>query len=132
MNTNNHWEHNPNNIEENNIILLLYDYNIPTDAHVTNNKPDIVIHNKQENSCIIIEVGVPSDGGVSAYESEKEQKYERLKYELRRIWNIDRIEIVPVIVGATGIIKKSLTIHLEKLPIQVSTLELSMAVIKKV
>ena len=106
LNTNNHWEHNPNSIEENNRVLILYDYNILTDAHVTNNKSDIVIHNKQENSCMIVEVGVPWDGGVSACEREKELKYQRLKYELRRIWNIDRIEIVPVIVGATGIIKK--------------------------
>src|SRR5678816_2538281 len=37
VNTVNHWEHNPNNIEENNRVLILYDYNIPTDAQVTHN-----------------------------------------------------------------------------------------------
>src|SRR5678815_5274493 len=88
VNTVNHWEHNPNNIEENNRVLILYDYNIPTDAQVTHNKPDIVIYNKTENKCLIIEVGVPWDGRVSAYEIEKEMKYQRLKYQLRRLCNI--------------------------------------------
>src|SRR5678815_2219523 len=97
VNTVNHWEHNPNNIEENNRVLILYDYNIPTDAQVSHNKPDIVIYNKTENKCLIIEVGVPWDGRVSAYEIEKEMKYQRLKYELRRLWNIDIVEIVPAV-----------------------------------
>ncbi|KAB7501491.1 hypothetical protein Anas_14055, partial [Armadillidium nasatum] len=59
-----------------------------------------------------------------------------LKYEIKRTWNIEElnievVEIVPIIVGARGIIKKGLVEHLKRIPIQISTIELSKIVIKK-
>ncbi|KAL7632601.1 UNVERIFIED_CONTAM: hypothetical protein RMT77_017104 [Armadillidium vulgare] len=89
------------------------------------------MHDKAENKCWIVEVGVPSDGGVSAYEREKGDQVPKIKYEIKRTWNIEVVEIVFIIVGATGIIKKSLVEYLERIPIQISTIELSKIAIKK-
>ena len=129
--TEHHWSYKPNSIEENERALLLYDYSIPTDNRIAHNRPDIVLHNKTESICLIIEVGVPWDTGISAYEREKELKYQTLKYEIRRMWNVQDVIVIPVVIGATGVIKKSLNDNLQKLPIQISTIELAMAVIKK-
>ena len=127
----NYYKHNPPEIVENELARVLYDCNIPTDVHVAHNKPDIVVKDKRENKCYIIEVGVPFDNNIAAYEREKEIKYQRLKNEIRRMWNVTDVYIIPIIVGSMGIVKKSLNEHLQKLPIKITIYELSIAVIKK-
>ncbi|KAL7634727.1 UNVERIFIED_CONTAM: hypothetical protein RMT77_015104 [Armadillidium vulgare] len=127
----NYWKHNPPEIVENNQALILYDCPIPTDIRVTHNRPDIVIKDKTERKCYIIEVGVPFDNNLAAYEREKEIKYIRLKQEIRRMWDIDNISIIPIVVGAMGVIKKSLIEHLKRLPVSITSLELTKMVVKK-
>ena len=39
----------------------------------------------------------------------KMTKYQDLKNEIKRTWKLKKVEIVPVRVGATGMIKKTLT-----------------------
>ena len=129
--SNNYWKHNPPEIEENEEVLLLYDCTIPTDVHVTHNRPDIVVKDKREQRCYIIEVGVPNDNNLVAYEREKEIKYQRLKNEIRRMWDMNDIIVIPIVVGTLDVIKRSLMDHLKKLPVVINTLELSKMVVKK-
>ncbi|KAL7634034.1 UNVERIFIED_CONTAM: hypothetical protein RMT77_015359 [Armadillidium vulgare] len=129
--SNNYWKQNPPEIEENEEVLLLYDCTIPTDVHVTHNRPDIVVKDKRVQRCYIIEVGVPNDNNLVAYEREKEIKYQRLKNEIRRMWDMNDIVVIPIVVGTLGVIKRSLMDHLKKLPVVINTLELSKMVIKK-
>jgi len=80
---------------------------IHTDRDVTANKPDIVIKNKKEKTCTLIDVAIPADRNVVQKEAENKLKYKSLCIEIQRMWNL-KCTIIPVIIGATGIVTRSL------------------------
>jgi hypothetical protein len=47
--------------------------------------------------------------------TEKILKYKDLKIEIQRMWNV-KAKVIPVIIGATGIISKSLRQYLRNIP----------------
>jgi len=60
-------------------------------------------------------VAIPADRNVVQKEAEKRLKYKSLCIELQRKLNL-KCTIVPVIIGATGIVTKSLRKYLETVP----------------
>ena len=65
-------------------------------------KPDIVVVNKNERSCAIIDIAIPGDIRVSEIEKEKIERYQELKREIKRMRNIRSIKVIPMVVGALG------------------------------
>ena len=59
-------------------------------------KPDIVILNKMEKTAII-DVAIPGDKRIIDKEKEKTEKYQNLKREIQRLWNLKKIDVIPVI-----------------------------------
>jgi stage III sporulation protein SpoIIIAA len=68
----------------------------------------------------LIDVAIPSDKNVIQKEAEKKLKYKNLRIEIQRMWNM-KFFAIPVIIGATGIVSKSLQKCLETIPGQHST-----------
>ena len=62
----------------------------------------IIISDKKEQKGIIIDIAVPADVRVEEKEKEKVEKYQDLKREVRRLWKLRNVEIVPVVIGALG------------------------------
>ena len=62
---------------------------------------------------MLIEVSVPNDFGLTAAEIRKMINFQNLKNEVKRMWKLKKAEIVPVIVEAAGLIKKTLTEYLK-------------------
>ena len=60
-------------------------------------------------------MAIPADRNVVQKEMEKKLKYKSLCIELQRMWNL-KCTIVPVIIGATGIVMRSLRKNLETVP----------------
>jgi len=52
-------------------------------------------------------VAIPADRNVAQKETEKKVEYNSLYIEIKRMWNL-KCTIVPVIIGATGIVTRSL------------------------
>ena len=96
-------------------MLVLWNQAVHTDREVTANRPDIIIKNKKEKTCTLIDVAIPTDRNVVQKEAEKMLQYKSLCIEIQRIWNL-KCTIVPVIIGATGIKTRSLKKNLETLP----------------
>ena len=88
---------------------------IITDRHVPCNKPDIVIQEKKSDRCQIIDVAIPSDCNIQKKVTEKMSKYVDLQIECQRIWN-KKIEVIPVIIGATGIVDKNIKRYVGRIP----------------
>ena len=80
-----------------------------------NNRPDIIIKNKKEKTCTLIDVAIPADRNVVQKEAEKKLKYKSLCTEIGRMWNL-KCTFIPVIIGATGIVTRSLKKKLEAVP----------------
>jgi hypothetical protein len=58
-----------------------------------------VVLDKEERKLTIIDVAVPSDANIKDKETEKITKYQDLKIELQRMWNV-KARVVPVVIGA--------------------------------
>jgi hypothetical protein len=61
------------------------------------------------------DVGIPAGRNVVKKEAENKLKYKSLCIEMQRMWNV-KCTIVPVIIGATGIVTRSLRKNLETIP----------------
>ena len=93
-------------------VTVLWNQAVHTDREVTANRPDMIIKNKKEKTCTLIDVAIPADRNVVQKEAEKKLKYNSLCIEM---WNL-KCTIVPVIIGATGIVTISLKENLETVP----------------
>jgi hypothetical protein len=76
---------------------------------------DIIIKNKKEKICTLIDVALPADRNVVQKKSEKKLKYKSLCIEIQRMWDL-KFTIVPVIIGANGIVTTSLRKNLKDTP----------------
>ena len=76
---------------------------------------DVVVLDKHEKMCHLIDIAVLGDSKVEAKENEKVQKYQDLARELRKLWQV-KVKVVPVVVmGALGTIPKALEKHLKEI-----------------
>ena len=134
------WEHEPEPVSSNGKTTIFYDKEIPAGGYIEGSavKPDIVIWNKVKKTTHIIEVTVPNDYGLNRAERTKINKYQDLKNDLKRTWSLKEISIIPVVVGATGVIKKNLKEYLKSIPgnpsvyeVQTSAITGTVAILKR-
>ena len=85
---------------------LLWDFKIHTENKIEYNKPDIVILDKIERKFLIVDVACALDIGVKGKEKEKIENYQYLKRELKRIWKLSGVTVVPVIIGTLGTVSR--------------------------
>ncbi|KAF7218105.1 putative LOC107393841-like protein [Nothobranchius furzeri] len=109
------YEHQPPTVTENNNIAVLWDMPINTDREIMANRPDIVIKNKEEKTCLMIDMTIPSEKNVTTKELEKLSKYKDLEIEVTRMWGM-KTTTIPVVVGALGLIKKGLEKRTKQIP----------------
>ena len=100
------YEHEPQSVVENDGVKLLWDVNIQCDHIIAARRPDIKVINKQEKSCLIIDIAIPGDVRVHEKEEAKIQKYQELNREIKCLWKLRKVQIVPVVVGALGSVTK--------------------------
>ena len=80
----------------------MWDINVQCDNLIETRRPDLIVIDKKEQKWIIIDIAVPADVRVEDKEKEKVEKYQNLKREIRRLWKLKNVEIVPVVIGALG------------------------------
>jgi hypothetical protein len=105
----------PKPVYEEGDVTVLWNQAVHTDRKVTANRPDIIIKNKKENTCTLIDVAIPADRNDVQKEAEKKLKYKCLCIGIQRMWNL-KCTIIPVIIGATGIVTKKKRKNLEAVP----------------
>ena len=93
---------------ENNEIKLLWDFPIQTDRKLEHNRPDITIVFKKKRECQLIDIACPGDIRVETKESQKIETYVDLGIEIKRLWKMNKVSIIPVVIGALGTIPKRL------------------------
>ena len=109
------WLHRPETVNETERVKILWDFEVRTDRAITARRPDIIVVDKQEKTAKIIDVAIPLDKNIRGKESEKIQKYQDLKLELQKLWNV-KAEVIPVVIGALGAVSTSLEGHLQRTP----------------
>ena len=127
------WKHEPPPITENDRVKITYDLPIPVSRHIRNGalRPDIVLFDKRLNKAFIVDVCVPNDFGIGRQEREKVVKYQDLKNDIKDTHQLDEAEVIPVVIGATGIVKKNLHQYIASLPADVTIAELQSEVVRE-
>ena len=82
-------------------------------------RPDIAIVNKMEKTIKIIDVAVPGDKRIIDKEKEKIEKYQNLKREILRLWNLKKTDVIPVVLGALGSVIKNFEKYVDEIEIKV-------------
>ena len=95
---------------------LLWDFVIQTDYLISARRPDLIILNKKERTCIIKDFAVPADHRIKLKECEKKDKYLDLAMELNELWSM-KVTILPIVIGALGTVIKGLVQGLEYMKI---------------
>ena len=109
------YQHQPTQEAESNSSKLLWNFSIPTDHEVINNKPDILVVDKINKTANLIEVAVPNDCNVCNKSLQKIRAYTDLSGEIKTLWNLNKVQITPIIVGAMGTFYKKIDDDISKL-----------------
>ena len=94
-------------------IEIWWDTLIKTVPTVPHNKPDIVVWKKNENKCFIIDIYVCH--WTKTFTNRKIDNYASLTVGLHRLYPNYSYEVVPIVLGATGLITNSLVKYMTKL-----------------
>ena len=111
-----HWyEHDPEPVTEGNGVTILWDFTMHTDGSIKANRPDIIVKDCKKKTCLLIDMTVPSDRNLSLKQYEKISGYKDLEIEIQKMWHLKAI-VIPVVVGALGMIKKKTEDHIKRIP----------------
>ena len=93
---------------------------IETDHIISARRPDLVIikKKKKKRNCQIVDFSVLADHRIELKVTEKRDKYLDLASELKKkLWNM-KVTMIPIVIGALGIIPKGLAKRLDDLEIR--------------
>ena len=99
------YEHEPKTVTWNDSVTILWDMPIHTDRTIAANRPDIVLKNKKDKICLLLDMTVSLDTNTSVKATQKFTKYKDLEMEVERMRGL-KTTTVPVVMGALGTIKK--------------------------
>ena len=93
-------------MSENEVIKILWDFQIRTDRHLEHNIPDIVLIERRNVG--IIYIAIPGDARAENKELEKTNKYRDLAIETSHLWK-KHTSVVPVVTRILGTISRNFT-----------------------
>ena len=85
------YEHAPEGVVENEEVKILWGGMIQCDREIKAKKPDIVLVNKNEKSCAIIDIAILGDIRVSKKVKEKIERNQQLKRESKECATLETI-----------------------------------------
>ncbi|KAL1446040.1 hypothetical protein WDU94_012394 [Cyamophila willieti] len=114
----NYYQYIPETILENNDVEMYWDRTILTDKALAHNRPDITLWKKKEKEVQLIDIAVTNCVNLEKTYQEKINKYLDLCYEVKKLWKVNQIRIVPVVLSNLGTIPKPLFKSLKELDIK--------------
>ena len=88
----------------------------------------MIVVDKKEISCKIIDFPVPGDSRIEEKEEDKMEKYQELGSELQKILNV-KVKIIPLVVGSLGAIPKQCGNRLKQIGITTGTAQVQKTVL---
>lgn len=79
---------------------------IQIDREIKANRPDIVIKDKQEKACLLIDMSIPTDKNTLVKVTEKLSKCKDREIEIERMWGM-KATTIQVVIGALELIKRA-------------------------
>jgi hypothetical protein len=92
-------------------------YNNNNNNNNNNNIPDILLYDKENKEVDLIDIAVPLSHNIQNVYAQKINKYAELATEIQQMWNVQKINIRPMVISATGIVPQHLKTQLSELEI---------------
>ena len=70
---------------------LLWDMTIQCDHYIEVRRPDILVVEKKSKKALIIDIASSRDHNVGEKENEKVDKYQNVKRDIMKLWNLKRV-----------------------------------------
>ena len=64
---------------------------IQCDHHIEVRRPDILVVEKKSKKALIIDITLSGDHNVGEKENEKVDKYQNVKRDIMKLWNLKRV-----------------------------------------
>ena len=90
------YEHVPEPVLENEGCRILWDFTIQTDYVIEARRPEMIVVEKRNKCCKIIDCAIPYDSHIAEKEVEKVIKYQDLARELRKLWKMKTM-VIPIL-----------------------------------
>lgn len=119
-----YYQYKPEPVIENTRVKIYWNKQIITDKTISHNKPDITIINKQHNIASLIDIAIPNNHNIDRKHREKMEKYAELKREIKDMWKLEEVKIVPIILTSMGLVPISLKNSLDDIGVEYKTFRL--------
>jgi hypothetical protein len=104
-----YYRYKPANVLENDNFKLYCNRSIIMDKTIPFNRPDITLMNKKTKNTFLIDIAIPNTHNLAKTITEKQKKYQELANEIHVMWKQETVQVVPIVISATGMIPKSLS-----------------------
>ena len=103
---------------------ILWNFAIQTHKEIEHRRPDIVVIDKEKRDCKIMDIAVPGDQNIKVKDLEKITKYQDLRLQVQKLWDV-KATVIPIVVGALGRVSEKLENHLKTIgiPIVISSMQ---------
>jgi hypothetical protein len=105
----------PEQVLSNDKAKLLWITPIIPDRSVEANRSDLVLFDKKAETAIIVDIAIPLNDNLETTIAEKKRKYLPLAVELKDIYKLKSISIVPLVMSTNGLVTKEWSKSMEKL-----------------
>ena len=122
------YEHEPESVLETEYYKILWDFSIQTYHVIEAWRLHLVVVDKKRRTCKIIDFVVPGDSRIEEKEKEKIEKYQDLRRELQKIWNV-RVKIIPLVVGFLCAIPKQFGNRLKEIGVTAEIVQVQKTVL---
>ena len=122
------YPYKPEFILENETHKIHWDSEIQTDHRIPARRLDLVIIDRKKRNCWIVDFAVFTEWKIK--ENEKSDNYLYLTRELKILWNMN-VTVIPIVIGALGMIFESLVRGLKELAIRGQAETIQTAVLLK-
>ncbi|XP_044764376.1 uncharacterized protein LOC123320944 [Coccinella septempunctata] len=113
-------EYKPATVLENRSFKIYWDNTVETDRRIPHNRPDIVLFDKENRKVIIIDITVPADDNISRAYSEKVNKYHDLAFEMKEIYALKTVSVLPLIISTNGLVESHLVDNTKSLELDLN------------
>ncbi|KAI5731304.1 hypothetical protein M8J77_007883 [Diaphorina citri] len=96
-------------------MKIYWDSTVVTDRRIEANRPDIVLVDKNEKTVKLIDIAHPADHNILHSTATKIHKYQDLAIEIRNMWDMTSVEVIPVVMSTNGLIHPSFYTHTKKI-----------------
>jgi hypothetical protein len=96
-------------------MILHWNRCISTDKTTVLNRPDIVLIYTENETALLIDIGIPLIHFLPKIETEKITKYQNFAVEIKNIWKLNIVSVFHLVITAEGVVTKNFQKYLENI-----------------